>query len=78
MIVILTVIALIVGLVFYALGGPGGRSRYERMEHSHGPAWTDPGAKKAHARMQKLAKRNAKSIDKAVHHEATHHEATSH
>ena len=68
MTVILVALAALVALVAYAFGGPGGRSAYERMEHSRGPAWTDPGVRKGHRRMQRLAQRNAKRISRAVHH----------
>ena len=65
---LLLISAALIALVGYAFGTKAGRSRYERLERGARKAWNGPEAKKGRARLQKLAKGNAKKIDKAVHH----------
>ncbi|MGY4857683.1 hypothetical protein [Cryobacterium sp. AP23] len=65
---ILALFASALALVIFALGTKAGRSRYEPAHQSARPAWHAPEVKKDRTRLQKLAKRNAKNISKAVHH----------
>ncbi|WEO76377.1 hypothetical protein BJQ94_13515 [Cryobacterium sp. SO2] len=57
-----------VAFVFYLIGAKAGRGRYREIRRNAKKAWNDPTVKKVRARSQKLAKRNAKRLTKAVHH----------
>ncbi|POH62573.1 MULTISPECIES: hypothetical protein [Cryobacterium] len=65
---VLVIIAALIALVGYAFGTKAGRSRYEKVERGARKVWNGPEAKKGRAHLQKLAKHNAKKIDKALHH----------
>lgn len=65
---LLVIIAALIALVGYAFGTKAGRRRYERIERGARRAWSAPEVKKGRARVQKLAKHNAKKIEKALHH----------
>jgi SLT domain-containing protein len=68
MTVTLVIIAALIALVGYAFGTKAGRRRYQRLERGARKAWSAPEVKKGRARVQKLAKQNAKKIDKALRH----------
>jgi len=57
-----------IALLFYLLGTRAGRKRSRQLRDSALQVWHSPESKKARGKLQKLAKRNAKKIDKAVHH----------
>ena len=57
-----------IALLFYLLGTRAGRHRSEQLRDKALGVWHSPESKKARSALQKLAKRNAKKIDKAVHH----------
>ncbi|WEO76405.1 hypothetical protein BJQ94_13655 [Cryobacterium sp. SO2] len=57
-----------IALLCYLLGTRAGRKRSEQIRESARKVWHSPESKKARGTLQKLAKRNAKKIDKAVHH----------
>ena len=61
---LLLVVGLAVGL--YLLGANADRMRTSRIIRSARAAWDHPEAKKDRSRLQKLAKRNAKKITKAI------------
>ena len=56
-----------VALLFYLLGTRSGRRRSAQLRDSALEVWHTPESKKARGKLQKMAKRNAKKIDKAVH-----------
>ena len=64
---LLVIIAALIALVAYAFGTKAGRGRYEQVQRSARQAWNDPELRKGRARLQKLAKQNAKKINKALH-----------
>ena len=57
-----------IALLFYLLGTRAGRKRATQLRDSALEVWHSPESKKARSKLQKLAKRNAKKIDEAVHH----------
>ena len=57
-----------IAAVFYLLGTRHDKHRLERMRIRAQQAWHDPKLKKARSKLLKLSKKNAKKIDKAVHH----------
>ena len=62
---LLLVVGLAVGL--YLLGANADRMRTSQIIRSARAAWDHPEAKKDRAKLQKLAKRNAKKITKAIY-----------
>jgi hypothetical protein len=62
---LLLAIAVAVGL--YSLGSHAEQIRTGQVVRSARAAWNHPEAKKDRARLQKLAKRNAKKITKAIY-----------
>ena len=60
---------LVVGIavVFYLLGNRAGRGKYTRLRRKTLRAWNHPEVRKGRARLQKLARRNYKKINKAMH-----------
>ena len=57
-----------IAAVFYVLGTRHDKHRLERMRIRAQQAWHDPKLKKAGGKLLKLSKKNAKTIDKGVHH----------
>ncbi|ANP73524.1 hypothetical protein [Cryobacterium arcticum] len=57
-----------IAVVFYVIGTGHDRRRLERVRIRAQQAWHDPKLKKARSKLLKLSKKNAKKIDKAVHH----------
>lgn len=57
-----------IAIVFYLIGTGHNRHRLERMRIRAQQAWHDPELKKSRKKLLNLAKKNAKKIDKAVHH----------
>jgi hypothetical protein len=57
-----------IAAVFYLIGTRHDQHRLERVRIRAQQAWHDPKLKKARSKLLKLAKKNAKKIDKAVHH----------
>jgi len=57
-----------IAAVFYLIGTGHDKHRLERVRIRAQQAWHDPKLRKAHRGLLKLAKKNAKKIDKAVHH----------
>ena len=62
---LLLLVGLAVGL--YLLGANADRMRTNQIIRSARAAWDHPEAKKDRAKLQKLAKRNAKKITKAIY-----------
>jgi len=57
-----------IALLFYLLSTRSGRKRSRQLRDTTLEVWHSPESKKARGKLQKLAKGNAKKIDKAVHH----------
>jgi len=57
-----------IAALFYLLGTRHDQHRLERVRMRARQAWHDPKLKKSYRKLLKLAKKNAKKIDKAVHH----------
>lgn len=56
-----------IAVVFYLLGTRHEKHRLERVRIRAQQAWHDPKLKKSYRKLLKLARKNAKRIDKAAH-----------